>query len=159
MRRILCLASLITIVLVAIAGCESPVPEPHAAMDPASATAVEGTIRLFSAALADGDSTRIGALSEPDFLLLEDGRFYSRDSAIAGIRSVLSTGHLGRELDSIHVQLADSSAWADYRVRGWFTRGRDTMRFTLLETAVLRRDGDMWRLAQMASMPEAQARK
>ena len=49
--------------LAAIAGCGSPVPEPPAAMDPAAATAVEGTIRLCSSALADGDSTRIGAVA------------------------------------------------------------------------------------------------
>lgn len=155
MRRIAAALILVALLVFALAGCEPPPPETHTPMDAASATAAEGTIRLFSDALAAGDSTRFATLTDPAFTLLEDGRFYSRDSALAGIRSVLATGALGREPDSIHAVLSDSAAWASYRVHAWFARGRDTMRFTMLENVVLRRDVDSWRVVQMATMQEA----
>jgi hypothetical protein len=114
----------------------------------------ENTLRGFSHALATGDSAALIQMAGPDFVLLEDGRYYDIDATIASINTVFAAGGMmKRTLSDFHTQVREPVAWSRYTVTTEFMRGEDTMHVLLIESAVLEHIAGQWKVEQMATMP------
>jgi ketosteroid isomerase-like protein len=119
-----------------------------------SAAEVEDVLARFSAALCAGDATTLRLLMAPDFALLEEGRAYDGDGAIASITAVLSTGALSRASSQFHTRIRGNVAWSHYRVTGQFRGSGEPLPLDLLESAVLERTRSGWRLVLVTTMPQ-----
>lgn len=114
--------------------------------------AVDSTLVKFSRAVARGDTTVLRALTTADFVLLDEGREYDRAAFFASIPPVLALGTMVRTPVELRTRMRGDVAWSRYRVTGEYKTADMTMILTLLESAVLERDGGGWRIAQMSTL-------
>jgi len=127
------------------------------AAEPGSAADVDAVLAGFSAALSSGDTGALRRLMAPDFALLEDGRVYDRDGAIASVTEVLATGALSRVPSHFHTRIRGDFAWSHYQVTGQFRGPGETLPLNLIESAVLERTKGRWRLLLVTTMPRVPA--
>ncbi len=127
------------------------------AADPGSAADVDAVLAGFSAALSSGDTVALRQLMAPDFALLEDGRVYDRDGAIASVTEVLATGALSRVSSHFHTRIRGDFAWSHYQVTGQFRGPGEALPLNLIEAAVLQRTKGRWRLLLVTTMPRGPA--
>jgi SnoaL-like domain len=128
-------------------------PSPDGELDFA---AIEKSLSDFSAALAASDTASLRRLAGPTFVLLEEGRTFDFQSMILSIEQVFATGAKMKRVPSdFQTEIRGSVAWSNYRVAGEFENNRGKVSLSLLEAAVLERDGKQWRIVQMTTMPAA----
>ena len=119
-------------------------------------TAIEKSLNDFSVALATADTISLKRLTGPTFVLLEEGRTYNFQAMILSIQQVLSTGaKMKRFPSNFHTEIRGSVAWSNYKVIGEFENNEGKLPLSLLEAAVLERDGTQWRIVQVATIPAA----
>jgi len=121
----------------------------------AGSAAAEAVIARFSTALSAGDASTLRLLMAPDFALLEEGHAYDRDGTIASVAAVLSSGTLSRLSSQFHTRVRGNVAWSHYRVTGQYRRSGQSLPLDLLESAVLERTRDGWRLVLVTTMPQS----
>jgi ketosteroid isomerase-like protein len=117
--------------------------------------AVEWTLRNFNAALTRGDTTAMRSLVRPDFRLIEDSVEYDLPNAVTAVATAHAAGTLTRQVADLKVEAKGPTAWATYHVHATFASGRDTLRFSRLESAVLQKIESQWTIAFMTSSPTA----
>ena len=118
--------------------------------------AIEKSLNDFSVALATADTISLKRLTGPTFVLLEEGRTYNFQAMILSIQQVLSTGaKMKRFPSNVHTEIRGSVAWSNYKVIGEFENNQGKLPLSLLEAAVLERDGTQWRIVQVATIPAA----
>src|ERR1700730_18450381 len=120
------------------------------------AASVEAAVRFFGTALAHGDDNSLRALAAPEFALVEDGRTYDVNGAIASARQALAAGALTRAEEDFHTTVRGDVAWTRFRTRGRFTAGAQSTDFVRMESAVAEWTTTGWRIARMTSMPAAE---
>jgi uncharacterized protein DUF4440 len=117
--------------------------------------AVEWTLRNFNQSLTRGDTIVMRTLVRPDYRLVEDSVEYDVASAVTAVSSAHAAGKISREISDLKIEQRGKLAWATYHVHAMFVTGRDTLRFTRLESAVLERTDVQWMIAFMTSNPSA----
>ena len=119
-------------------------------------TAIEKSLNDFSVALATADTISLKRLTGPTFVLLEEGRTYNFQAMILSIQQVFATGAKMKRLPSnFHTEIRGSVAWSNYKVIGEFENSEGKLPLSLLEAAVLERDGTQWRIVQVTTIPAA----
>jgi SnoaL-like domain len=123
---------------------------------PSNIAAVEKSLSDFSAALAAADTASLKRLTGPTFVLLEEGRTFTFQEMILSIQQVFAAGgKMQRFPSNFHTEIRGAVAWSQYRVSGEFVSSAGTMQLSLLEAAVLEKDGEQWRIVQMATISAA----
>ena len=118
--------------------------------------AIEKSLNDFSVALATADTMSLKRLTGPTFVLLEEGRTYNFQAMISSIQQVFATGAKMKRLPSnFHTEIRGSVAWSNYKVIGEFENNEGKLSLSLLEAAVLERDGTQWRIVQVTTIPAA----
>lgn len=131
------------------AGLAALTPQATARASPGAA-AIEAALIDFSAALARPDTNRIAALTTPDFVLLDEGRFYDVAAVNRSITEALANATMTRAPYAFNIRTHGPVAWANYRVRVAFNGAA----LAFLESAVLVRRRGAWRIAMMATQME-----
>ena len=120
-------------------------------------TAIEKSLNDFSVALATADTISLKSLTGPTFVLLEEGQTYDFQAMILSIRQVFATGAKMKRVPlHFHTEIRGSVAWSNYKVTGEFENNEGKFPISLLETAVLERDGTQWRIVQVTTIPAAE---
>ena len=125
------------------------------ALDTASVE-IRSTIEAISAALETGEMSTLQHLTTNSFRIVEDGVEYDIGTAVSSIKVALKTGAVERSTHSFSIQTEGSIAWVIYQVDGVLKSTRESFPFHRIETAVLVRKNDGWKVALLTSTPQAE---
>ena len=104
-------------------------------------------IRSMFAALAAEDIPRFRAVLSPDFYAFEAGGRISADALIDLIKKAHAAGKVYVwTVNEPEVHIDGSMAWVTYINRGSIKDASETKRVGWLESAVLRKEKDHWRI-------------
>ena len=81
---------------------------------------------------------------------------YDLCAAVSSIKDALKTGMVERRTHSFSIQTEGSTAWVIYRVDGVLKSTRESFPFHRIETAVLVRKDDGWKVALLTSTLQAE---
>jgi hypothetical protein len=118
--------------------------------DPAKDLA-QSTLERFSGALATGDAGILSDLSSPKFRMVEDGVEYDLQAAVSSTKAALRSAVVTRSTRDFDIRMQADAAWAVYRVDGHFKSPDASGEFHRIETAVLLRQGDDWKIEILTS--------
>lgn len=118
---------------------------------------VRGSVETLNAALSTGDLSAIRALAGPSFTMVEDGVEYRLAGTIAALIEARKGGPIKRATRDIRVEIYGRAASVIYRVAVTFQGPDGAVELTRVETAVLVRGPDGWRVECLTSMLEAPA--
>jgi hypothetical protein len=111
----------------------------------------QSTLERFSSALATGDAGILSELSSPRFRMVEDGVEYDLGATVSSTKAALRSAVVTRSTRDFHIRRQGDVAWAVYRVDGHFKSSDASGDFHRIETAVLLRQGDNWRIEILTS--------
>lgn len=108
---------------------------------------VVDAVEAFFAAAAVGDLASFHDVVTPDFEAFEVGKRYTGDELMAVLRGKQAAGTVYVwNVTEPKVSIDGRTAWVTYTNRGSITDGAGRKDLQWLESAVLRRDGDGWRM-------------
>ena len=113
----------------------------------------QSTLERFSSALATGDAGILSELSSPKFRMIEDGVEYDLRAVVSSTKAALESAVVTRSARDFYIQRRGDVAWAVYRVDGHFRSPDASADIHRIETAVLLRQGDNWRIEILTSSP------
>jgi hypothetical protein len=113
----------------------------------------QSTLERFSSALATGDAGVLSNLSSPEFRMVEDGVEYDLRAALSSTKAAIRSAVVTRSTGDFYIRRQGDVAWAVYRVDGHFKSRDASGDFHRIETAVLSRHGDIWRVEILTSSP------
>lgn len=138
------------LLLVVLAG--SVCPTPAAESPPAEVAAVRRTIENFYAAFSARDEVRYRQLATDDYLLLEHGEIMTLEQDVASFKSPAAAKKTRTDAFEFHaVRIDGASAYAIYTLRSDIRAEGVVTHRTWLESAVLRRSGDAWKICLLHS--------
>jgi ketosteroid isomerase-like protein len=108
---------------------------------------VTETVRSMFAALAAEDIPKLRALIAPDFYAFEAGGRITGDALIELLKKAHAAGKVYVwTVNEPEVHIDASMAWMTYTNRGSIKDGSETKNVSWLESAVLRKEKDNWRI-------------
>lgn len=108
---------------------------------------VTEAIRSMFAAMAAGDVAKFRDVTAPDFYAFDVGKRFTRDALMDLITTAQAAGKVYVwTVKEPEVHIDGKIAWITYVNRGSITDASGTKDVTWLESAVLRKEKDMWRI-------------
>lgn len=113
---------------------------------PAKEKVVEA-VRLMFAALKNDAPDQFRAVTTPDFYAFDVDKVMTADQLIEVVENAREAGmEFDWQVTEPRVHIDGQTAWITYVNRGSIQKGADTKQMTWLESAVLRKTGDAWRI-------------
>jgi hypothetical protein len=116
----------------------------------------QSTLERFSSALAAGNAGVLSELCSPGFRMVEDGVEYDLRGTVSSTKAALQSATITRSTRDFYIRMQGAVAWAVYRVDGHFKSADASGDFHRIETAVLLRKGEDWRIEILTSSPMAE---
>ncbi len=108
-------------------------------------------IKLFEG-IANYDNKAIGSQLTADFMLLENGRIWNTDSLLFALQPLRKKhGKRVNKLEFLQTELRGRCATIIYRNTAVITVGDQSVSLHWLESAILTRDGQDWRIRLLHS--------
>ncbi|ANH69190.1 nuclear transport factor 2 family protein [Mitsuaria sp. 7] len=122
----------------------------HSPTPPASAIqAVEAALVDWHQALEAHDWPAVDAGLTPDFLMVEHDRLMDKAALLAFVQRSATSGRQRASLHGFRTAVQQDVAWTTvFNDELWMAVDGTHTPFRFLETAVFRRDGDVWRIAR-----------
>lgn len=118
------------------------------------ATAAEATVRSFFDAIEANDFQALEGMVTSDFDLVEDTLVLDMAGFLAFVRPFADAGATFRyRLTDFNTEVRGPVAWTRYRNEGLMSMGGQERRFDWIESAVLERTGEGWRIDRLQSAP------
>jgi ketosteroid isomerase-like protein len=113
----------------------------------ADQTRVTETIRSFFAAATADDLDKLHAVTAPDFYAFDAGGRFTRDALMDMIKAAHAAGKVYVwTVNEPEVHISGDIAWITYVNRGSIKDTFGTKEVTWLESAVLQKEKDIWRI-------------
>lgn len=117
---------------------------------------VVDALRRFMVALKTDDMAAYSAVTTPDFHAFDMGYDMTADQLIGVVRNARESGvTLNWQVTEPRVRIDGTTAWITYVNRGSIQKGTETNDVTWLESAVLSKVDDSWRIQFVHSTPAA----
>lgn len=140
--------------LVPALGCDTPAPDRQAVDPAAQRDAAEEAVTTFFDAIEATDFTALESTVTSDFELVEDTLILDTSGFIELLRPFAEAGaSLTYELSDFNTELRGPVAWTRYWNRAVLVRGGDTTNLEWLESAVLLRGEEGWKIDRLQSTP------
>lgn len=118
------------------------------------AMAAEAAVRSFFDAIEELDFDALEETATPDFELVEDTLILDMAGFLEFVRPYSDAGATFRyRLTDFNTDVRGPVAWVRYRNRGIMEMGGQERRFDWIESAVLERSGDGWKIDRLQSAP------
>lgn len=128
---------------------------PAAASDPnAEKEKVVETIRTMFASMSNDDVVLFREITAPDFYAFDMGKNMTSSQLIEVVKNARASGMtFSWQVTDPQVHIDGQMAWITYVNRGSILIGADKRDMTWLESAVLRKADDSWRIVFLHSSP------
>ncbi len=111
-------------------------------------TQIIHTIKALFTALSNDDLAEFDSLVTPDFYMYDGGERFTPDSIIALIKAERAAGkHYEWNVTQTDVHVSGDTAWIAYVNDGSVTDASGTIHRKWLESAFLKRDAGIWKIA------------
>lgn len=146
MRNLLTIATMLSVL-----GCGGSADD---AVQEADAAAVEDVVLAFFDALENMDFQALDATVTPDFELVEDTLVMDLSGFVEYLRPFETAGAtISYEFSDFNTEVQGPVAWTRYRNRAVLEMNSERTRYEWLESAVLTRGEDGWRIDRLQSAP------
>lgn len=116
--------------------------------------AVQHVVREVFEALAALDAEKVKSLCTADMMILESGQVWNFDSLVLRIntrKAKAADFKRVNQLDFIETKMEGDAAWVSYFNKASISFGGKTTHVRWLETVVLRKEQEVWKIALLHS--------